>query len=99
MVKITNGTDVFDVSEGAYDGTFKQQGYSIITNEAVAADVIQEADADVCDELDEKPVSKWTKQELKQYCDKNGISLSGVTRTEDVRKKVLAFQEQNLAEE
>ncbi len=99
MIKITNGVDVFEVTEGAYEGTFKQQGYTPVVGRQDVAEAVQDVEEDVYDELDEKPVSQWTKAELKGYCDKHGISLTGATKTEDVRRRVLAFQEQRLAEE
>lgn len=99
MIKITNGVDVFDVTEGAYEGTFKQQGYTPVAERQDVTDGVQGVENDAYDELDEKPVSQWTKTELKGYCDKHGISLTGATKTEDVRRRVLAFQEQRLAEE
>lgn len=99
MIKITNGVDVFEVTEGAYDGTFKQQGYTPVKLDDGTAEAVECAEKDAYDELDEKPVSQWTKTELKGYCDKHGISLTGATKTEDVRRRVLAFQEQRLAEE
>lgn len=107
MIKITNGVNEFLVPEGAYEHMFKQQGYTIVGDEPeIGVEVEPEAEdfqpneveAEV-DKLDEKPVSQWSKQELKSYCDKHEISLEGVARTEDVRERVLKFQEQNLIEE
>lgn len=109
MIKITNGVNEFLVPEGAYEHMFKQQGYTIVGDEQeVEAEVETEAEIEgfqsdeveaETDKLDEKPVSQWSKQELKFYCDKHEISLEGVARTEDVRERVLKFQEQNLTEE
>lgn len=105
MIKITNGINEFLVPEGAYEHMFKQQGYTIVGDEQeveTEAEIegFQPDEVEVkTDKLDEKPVSQWSKQELKFYCDKHEISLEGVARTEDVRERVLKFQEQNLTEE
>ena len=105
MIKITNGINEFLVPEGAYEYMFKQQGYTIVGDEQEVETEAEiegfqpdEVEVDT-DKLDEKPVSQWSKQELKLYCDKHEISLEGVARTEDVRERVLKFQEQNLTEE
>lgn len=36
----------------------------------------------------DKPISGWTKEQLKDYADKNGVDLSEVSKVEDVRKLV-----------
>ena len=93
MIRITDGVHQFTVSEGAFDNVFKQQGYQVL-EPATPADSIESEPEKQADPLDEKPVSKWTKQELKSYCDKHGIDLEGVTSSDEVRKRVLSYQEQ-----
>lgn len=99
MVDITNGVDFFTVPEGAYKSIFEKQGYKIVVSESEVVEVDKQSEEITSDELNEKPVSRWTKQELKKYCSEHHISLDGVVRTEDVRERVLEFQEQNLTEE
>lgn len=94
MIQITDGVNQFTVSEGAFNNVFKQQGYQVLKPES-PEDSIESEPEKQSDPLDEKPVSKWTKQELKSYCDKHGIDLEGVTSTDDVRKRVLSYQEQS----
>ena len=94
MIKITDGVRQFTVSKGAFDNIFKQQGYQVFKS-ATPADSIKSEPEKQVDPLDEKPVSQWTKQELKSYCDKHGIDLEGVTSTEEVRKRVISYQEQS----
>lgn len=95
MVNITDGTHEFSVTEGAFEDIFKKQGYVEVAEDKAALKSELEAQAD---SLDDKPVSMWTKQELKAYCDAHGISLEDVTSTDEVRKRVLEHQEQQLQE-
>lgn len=90
MIDITDGTNTFGVTEGAFEDIFKKQGYV----EAVGDEesLKSELEAQV-DSLNDKPVSMWTKQELKAYCDTHNISLEDVTSTDEVRKRVLEHQE------
>lgn len=94
MIQITDGVHQFTVSEGAFENAFKQQGYQVLKPESPEDSIKSEPEKQV-DPLDEKPVSQWTKRELKSYCDKYGIDLEGVTSTDEVRKRVLSYQEQS----
>lgn len=91
MIDITNGTHEFNVTEGAFEDIFKKQGYVEVAEDEASSKSKLEAQVDL---LDDKPVSMWTKQELKAYCDAHDISLDDVTSTDEVRKRVLEYQEQ-----
>lgn len=91
MIDITDGTHELNVTEGAFEDIFKKQGYIEVAEDETTSKSELEAQAD---SLDDKPVSMWTKQELKAYCDAHSISLDDVTSTDEVRKRVLEYQEQ-----
>lgn len=91
MIDITDGTHEFDVTNGAFEDIFKKQGYIEAIEDETASKSELEAQVD---SLDDKPVSMWTKQELKAYCEAHNISLDDVTSTDEVRKRVLEYQEQ-----
>ena len=91
MIDITDGTREFNVTEGAFEDIFKKQGYVEAIEDETTSKSELEAQVDL---LDDKPVSMWTKQELKAYCDAHNISLDDVTSTDEVRKRVLEYQEQ-----
>lgn len=91
MIDITDGTYEFNVTEGAFEDIFKKQGYIEVAEYKEISKSELEAQVD---SLDDKPVSMWTKQELKAYCDAHSISLDDVTSTDEVRKRVLEYQEQ-----
>ena len=91
MIDITDGTHDFNVTDGAFEDIFKKQGYVEVAEDKES--LKSELEAQV-DSLNDKPVSMWTKQELKAYCDIHDISLEDVTSTDGVRKRVLEYQEQ-----
>lgn len=90
MIDITDGTHEFNVTEGAFEDIFEKQGYVEVAEDKETSKSELEAQVD---SLDDKPVSMWTKQELKAYCDAHSISLDDVTSTDEVRKRVIEHQE------
>lgn len=97
MVKITNGINVFEVTSGAYEGIYKHQGYQLIGEKEkefvpVNTGGGKTADEIFTEELQEKPISQWNKDEVKRYAAVNGIDLAGtksVNEAKDVIKKVM----------
>lgn len=43
-----------------------------------------------CKAIRQKPITQWSKQDLKKYADINGISLDGAKTVNDVRGKIAA---------
>jgi hypothetical protein len=102
MVKITNGKDVFEVTEGAFEGIFIHQGFVKYDETKVKSkDILDEAEipvvdaADEFDELDEieneKPVSQWTKAEVKEFAKANGIDISGTKNVNEAKEIIKQF--------
>lgn len=102
MVKITNGRDVFEVTEGAFEGIFIHQGFkkcdeaktkSINVIDEVEIPVIDAADEfdEVEDEEIEKPVSQWTKAEVKEFAKVNGIDISGTKNVNEAKEIIKQF--------
>lgn len=91
MVKITNGIDTFEVTKGAFKTVFASQGYVLasqyVTAPQIASEPVEKTDDErFVDEVIEKPVSTWTKEELKRFAEINNISLEGVQKVDDVRE-------------
>lgn len=102
MVKITNGRDVFEVTEGAFEGIFIHQGFTKYDETKVKSkDTLDEVEipvvdaADEFDELEEveneKPVSQWTKAEVKEFARANGIDLSGTKNVNEAKEIIKQF--------
>ena len=82
MVKITNGVNVFEVSNGAYEGIYSRQGYRKVDGSEVSTPEIPLQPKKTEDELFlegivEKPLSQWNKDEIKRFADLNDINITG----------------------
>lgn len=98
MVKITNGVNVFEVTRGAFDGIYSRQGYTII-NEKKAADVKAPAapektdDEKFLDEIVEKPISQWNKDEVKRFAALKEIDITGTKNAGEAKEIIKNFIE------
>lgn len=108
MVRITNGTDVYEVTQGAYDSIFKHQGYSIYDEAVPQAE--QEAGEEHKDDVSdddkflaavmEKPISQWNKNEVKKFAELKGIDISGTKNAGEAKEIIKNFlDEQEAGEE
>lgn len=105
MIIITNGINEFEVSRGAYESIFQKQGYSIVVDtetevvennkDAAAAEPAKQVDKDA-EALMEKPISQWTKNEVKSFIDKKRIDVSGITSFNEVKDRVRKYIEEEM---
>lgn len=105
MINITNGINEFEVSRGAYESIFRKQGYSIVVDtetevvennkDAAAAEPAKQVDKDA-EALMEKPISQWTKNEVKSFIDKKKIDVSGITSFNEVKDRVRKYIEEEM---
>lgn len=92
MIKITNGFVECEVSKGAYNDIFRKQGFVIVEDEAEKE--IKEENRDSENkfvELLEKPLSTWTKEEVKTFADKNNIDITGTKNVGEAKNRIKAF--------
>ena len=97
MVKITNGVNVFEVTRGAFDGIYSRQGYKLVdekakdkTPEAPAAPEKSEDDIFV-EEILEKPISQWNKEEVKRFAAIKEIDISGTKNANEAKEIIKSF--------
>lgn len=97
MVKITNDVNVFEVTRGAFDGIYSRQGYRLI-EEAAEQKVAVGDDADnrtddekFADELVEKPISQWNKEEVKHFAAVKEIDISGTKNINEAKEIIKQF--------
>lgn len=105
MINITNGINEFEVSRGAYESIFQKQGYSIVVDtetevvennrDAAAVEPAKQVDKDA-EALMEKPISQWTKNEVKSFIDKKRIDVSGITSFNEVKDRVRKYIEEEM---
>lgn len=95
MVKISNGVHTFMVTKGAFNDVFKRQGFGIVEDaEAMHAvehdDAGMGADGEDFTELEEKPISQWSKAEVKRYAAAKGIDISGTANVNEAKDRIKA---------
>lgn len=97
MVKITNHINTFEVSNGAYESIFKPQGYTKVEDKAseVEGQMSMEdvtpgmtEDEKFLKDLVEKPVSQWSKAEVKKYVELKGIDTTGASTLAEVKELI-----------
>lgn len=105
MVKITNGVNVIEVTEGAYETIYKGLGFTPIdgetelemqsqpnveVEEVAQVDAISEDEA-YCAQLLEKPIGQWNKNEVKSFARIKDIDLSGTTSAGEAKEIIKDF--------
>lgn len=96
MVKITNGINVIEVTNGAFETVYKGQGYhKVVEQQAVVSAPVKDegqdaGEVDRITELEEKPVSQWSKAEVKEYAEAKGIDLSGTKNVNEAKDRIKA---------
>lgn len=95
MVTITNGVKTFDVPAGAVNG-FKTAGFKLVNGKSKKKAekepaIDEQSEQEQQDDLLEKPLTKWTKDEIKEFAASNGIDISGTKNANEARELVKKF--------
>lgn len=100
MVTITNGVNTIKVSNGAYSNMFRQQGYHVVEQDTVGqseaeskANTGGNTDDVFLEEVREKPISQWSKAEVKRYANITGLDISGTKNIGEARELIKAHME------
>lgn len=98
-IKSEDEKEIFQVTQGAYNTVFKGQGYSIVPKPKKAgqhksADKAPSEDERFVAELMEKPISQWTKDEVKRFVDIKGIDTTGVKSVNEVKDLIKSMFQQ-----
>lgn len=100
MVKITNGINIFEVTKGAYEGIYSKQGYTLL-NENKSPEAPQNPQEPIGNDDDkflsdvmEKPISQWSKAEVKQFAALKGLDLSGTKNVGEAKEMIKNFLQQ-----
>ena len=95
MVKITNGVNVFEVTRGAFDGIYSRQGYVLLNenkHDNKDADTSEKTeDEKFIDEIIEKPISQWSKEEVKRFAAIKEIDISGTKNANEAKEIIKSF--------
>lgn len=103
MVKITNGKDVFEVTRGAFDGIYSRQGFKIVGEDKPAKNNSNGGNNDLPPELTEdekflaeiveKPISQWSKEEIKRFASLKEIDITGTKNANEAKELIKEFLE------
>lgn len=90
MVKITNFVNTFEVTQGAYDDIFKKQGFKLVEEEKEdKKETVEETkktnEEAYIEELMEKPISQWNKEEVKTYASLKNVDISNTKNIGEAR--------------
>ena len=99
MVKITNGVNVFEVTRGAFDGIYSRQGYTLVEDEKVANVTTppgKTEDEKFLEEMIEKPISQWNKDEIKRFAALEEIDITGTRSADEARGIIKEFLDNNF---
>ena len=98
MVKITNGVNVFEVTRGAFDGIYSRQGYTIIdeSKKDEINDAVEKSEEEsFIDEIIDKPISQWGKDEVKRFTSIKDIDITGTKNVSEAKEIIKHFLENN----
>lgn len=102
MVKITNGKDVFEVTRGAFDGIYSHQGFTLmeedakVNNEDLDKNPNEKTeDETFLEEIVEKPISQWNKDEVKRFASLKEIDISGTKNANEAKDIIKQYLEEN----
>lgn len=100
MVKITNFVNTFEVTQGAYDDIFKKQGFRPVKEEKEGKkETVEETkktdEEAYIEELMEKPISQWNKEEVKTYASLKNVDISNTKNIGEARNIIKQSIDEN----
>lgn len=98
MVKLSNGLSTIVVPSGAV-AMYERTGFRVVKDSDVEStidnseSVIDAADtedkeSEFITNLLEKPISKWTKEEVKRFANEKGININGTKSVNDAKDRI-----------
>lgn len=97
MVKLSNGLSTIVVPSGAV-AMYERTGFRVVkdsdvesmdNNEGVTDAVdTEEKESEFITNLLEKPISKWTKEEVKRFANEKGININGTKSVNDAKDRI-----------
>lgn len=91
MVDITNLVNTYSVTKGAYEDIFKRQGFKPVKKEKAedkkeTVEETKKTDEEAyIEELMEKPISQWNKEEVKTYASLKNVDISNTKNIGEAR--------------
>lgn len=97
MIKVTNGELTVETTNGAYNGVLKSLGYwPVEEQKQVVEDNSNEDDSEqFVNDLLEKPISEWNKDELKRFTEIKQIDTSKAKNVAAVKEIIKQWLDEN----
>lgn len=97
MVKITNGIVTVEVTSGAFDSVYSKQGFHRVVDVAPIVGATEReltADEKWLAEIAEKPLSQWSKDEVKRFATLKELDITGTKNVSEAKALIKAVLEQ-----
>lgn len=100
MIKITNGVAVLEVTNGAYEGIYRHQGYRPVSakaeekkteGEQVSKAPEKTEDELFAEEIVKKPISQWNKDEVKRFAAIKSLDITGTKNANEAKEIIKTF--------
>ena len=95
MVKITDGINIFTVTDGAFE-IYEKQGFVKVDEDLIdnsADDYADDSNSD--DESEDEnidiPLSEWSNKKVKAFAKENDIDLTGTKSVEEAKERINEF--------
>ena len=92
MIRITDGIQIIEVTNGAYKNMYKQLGYKPVKENKAKKQEVEEVelteDEKFVEEFELTPANSWSKDTLKKYAELKGIDLKGTKNFNEARALV-----------
>lgn len=90
MIDITNLVNTYSVTKGAYEDIFKRQGFKPVEEEKkdkkeTVGETKKTNEEAYIEELMEKPISQWNKEEVKTYASLKNVDISNTKNIGEAR--------------
>lgn len=94
MIKVTNGINVIEVSKGAYKDIYERQGYKPFKEVKKSPEKPQkapESEEKQEDEIIQKPISNWNKEEVINFAKEHDIDISETKNVNEAKSIIKEF--------
>ena len=102
MVTITNGVNTCTVTNSAFNDIYKKQGFVIVGEKSekkeekkASTNDKENADDNFSEKIVEKPISQWSKVEVKRFAEENGIDIYGTKNATEAKEIIKKWLEDN----
>lgn len=96
MVTVTNGVETFKVSSGAAE-IYRDMGFEVVDSvknhikKSEEPKIELDGDMLFVNDIKEKPISQWTKEEIRRFANINNIDVDNVKTVKEAREIIKKF--------